>query len=42
MLQLSQYLIKEHVGMFKLTDAFDIFDPATGAKVGIARENISG
>lgn len=42
MLDLTQFLVKEHVGMLKLTDAYDIFDPATGKKVGFAHENISG
>jgi uncharacterized protein YxjI len=31
-------LIKERVGFLKLADTFDIYDPATGAQVGIARE----
>ena len=32
-------LIKEQVGMLKLKDTFDIFDPATGEKVGIAEKS---
>jgi len=42
MLDLDQYIIKEHVGLFKLSDAYDIIDPVTGAKVGIAQEKVSG
>jgi uncharacterized protein YxjI len=34
-------LIKERVGFLKLVDTYDIFDPATGAQVGIAQENVS-
>jgi uncharacterized protein YxjI len=41
MLHLSTYFIKEHVGMFKLTDTYDIFDAVTGAQVGVAREQPS-
>ncbi len=42
MLDLTQFLVKEHIGVLKLTDAYDILNPATGAKVGFARENVSG
>jgi uncharacterized protein YxjI len=41
MLDRRTLLIKERVGFLKLVDAFDIYDPATGAQVGIARENVS-
>lgn len=34
-------LIKERVGFLKFADTFDIYDPATGAQVGIAREKTS-
>lgn len=34
-------LIKERVGFLKFVDTFDIYDPATGAQVGIAREQVS-
>ena len=37
----NAFLIKERVGFLKLTDAFDIYDPAAGAKIGHAREVIS-
>jgi uncharacterized protein YxjI len=40
MFNLKTFLVKERVGMLKLVDAFDIYDPATGAQVGIAKENI--
>jgi uncharacterized protein YxjI len=40
MFKLKTFLIKERVGLLKLVDTFDIYDPATGAQVGIARENI--
>ena len=34
MLNRKQYFIKEHVGMMKLTDVYDILDPETQAKIG--------
>ena len=34
--------VREHVGMLKLTDTYDLLDPDTKQAVGIARENISG
>jgi uncharacterized protein YxjI len=40
MFKLRTLLVKERVGFLKLVDTFDIYDPATGAQVGIARENI--
>jgi len=40
MFKLKTFLVKERVGFLKLVDTFDIYDPATGAQVGIARENI--
>jgi uncharacterized protein YxjI len=42
MLSLNQVIVKEHVGMFKLSDAYDILDPQTGAKVGLAKEVVPG
>ncbi len=42
MLHLKSFLVKERVAMIKLTDTYDIFDPATGQQVGTAQENISG
>jgi uncharacterized protein YxjI len=41
MLDRKTFLIKERVGFLKLVDTFDIYDPATGVKIGIAREAIS-
>jgi len=35
---LSTYLIREHVGMFKLTDTYDIFDAASGQQLAVAKE----
>jgi uncharacterized protein YxjI len=35
---LSNYLIKEHVGVFKMTGTYDIFDPATGQQIAVAQE----
>jgi hypothetical protein len=40
MFNLKTFLVKERVGILKLVDAFDIYDPATGAQVGVAKENI--
>jgi hypothetical protein len=35
------FLVKERVGVLKLTDTFDIFDPQTGAQIALATEQIS-
>lgn len=35
------WLIKERVGFLKLVDTFDIYDPTTGAQIGIAKEQVS-
>jgi uncharacterized protein YxjI len=37
-----QFLVKERVAVLKLTDVFDIYDPTSGAKLGTAREVVSG
>jgi uncharacterized protein YxjI len=42
MLQRKQYLIREHAGLLKLSDVYDIHDPETKNRVGQAREEISG
>lgn len=42
MLTLNEFVVKEHVGLFKLSDAYDIIDPATGTKVGLAQERVPG
>lgn len=39
MLDRTQFLVKERVGFLKLLDVYDIFDPATGQQIGVAREN---
>jgi uncharacterized protein YxjI len=38
MLDRTAYYIKEHVGLLKLTDTFDILDPDTQERIGIAKE----
>lgn len=38
MLQLNRILVKEQVGMFKLADRYDLFDPETGRQVGACQE----
>jgi uncharacterized protein YxjI len=38
LLQRTTFLVKERVAILKLTDTFDILDPATGQTIGIARE----
>lgn len=41
-LDLRQFVVKEHVGLLKLADVFDIFDAATQAKVAHAKETPGG
>ena len=36
------FFIKEHAGILKLTDTYDILDPDTKQPLGIAREEVSG
>lgn len=38
----QSYVVREHVGFMKMTDTYDILDPADGRKVGFAQERISG
>jgi uncharacterized protein YxjI len=38
MLNKRQFLIKERVGLLKLADTYDIFDPQNGQQIGIAKE----
>jgi len=38
LLERSTYFIKEHVGLLKLTDTYDILDPASGQQIGVAKE----
>ena len=42
MLHLRTYLVKERVGMLKLVDTYDIYDPETGQKIAEAHEEIPG
>lgn len=42
MLERKSYFIREHVGMLKLTDTYDILDPDTQAQIGIAKEEPGG
>jgi len=41
MLNRKTFLVKERVGFLKLVDTFDIYDPATGGQIGVARERVS-
>ena len=41
MLNQKQYFIREHVGLLKLSDAYDILEPESHRKLGLAREEIS-
>jgi uncharacterized protein YxjI len=38
MLNRKTYFIREHVGVFKLSDTYDILDPETHNQLGIAKE----
>ena len=38
MLNRKTYFIREHVGLLKLSDTFDIIDPETRQQIGIAKE----
>ena len=38
MLNLTQYLIREQVGLLKVCDTYDILDPRTGQKIAVAQE----
>lgn len=39
MLDRNKFFVKEHVGLFKLTDTYDIMDPETNEKIGCAKES---
>ncbi len=41
MLNLQTYFVREHVGMFKLHEAYDILDPSTGNVMATAVEEAS-
>lgn len=38
MLNRNTFFIREHVGLLKLSDTYDILDPETQAQLGVARE----
>ncbi|MBI3851093.1 MAG: oxidoreductase [Verrucomicrobia bacterium] len=38
MLERTTFFVKERAGLLKLTDTYDIFDPASGQNIGIAKE----
>ena len=38
LLERTTFFIKERVAILKLTDIYDILDPATGQQIGIAKE----
>ncbi len=38
LLERTSFFVKERAGLLKLTDTYDILDPATGLNIGIARE----
>jgi uncharacterized protein YxjI len=38
MFERNTYVVKERVGLMKLTDIYDLLDPDTGAPIGIAKE----
>jgi uncharacterized protein YxjI len=40
LLDRQTFLVKEHAGLLKLSDTYDIFDPDTGEKLGVAREEV--
>lgn len=42
LLDRTTFFIKERVAMLKLTDTFDILDPATGQNIGLAKEEPPG
>ncbi|MDB5389320.1 MAG: Scramblase family protein [Planctomycetaceae bacterium] len=42
MLTRNQFFVKEHVGMFKLANTYDILDLETNEKIGVAKEKPSG
>jgi uncharacterized protein YxjI len=42
LLERTTFFIKERVAMLKLTDTYDILDPATGQSIGLAKEEPPG
>ena len=41
MLDRTTFLVKERVAFLKLSDTYDILDPASGSPIGIAQEQVS-
>jgi len=41
LLSIKDYLVRERVAMVKLTDIYDIFDPATNMQIGIMKDQPS-
>ncbi|MCD4654606.1 oxidoreductase [bacterium] len=41
MLNRKTFFIREHVGILKLSDTYDILDPETQLQIGIAKEKVS-
>jgi uncharacterized protein YxjI len=41
MLELDTILVKERVGMLKISDTYDLLDPSTGNPVGLCKEHIA-
>lgn len=41
-LELDQFVVREHVGMFKLADTYDVLDPQSQQPVAVAREKPGG
>jgi uncharacterized protein YxjI len=42
LLERTTFFVREHVAMMKLTDTYDLLDPATGERIGVAREEPPG
>lgn len=42
LLNQRQFLVKERVGLLKLSDTYDIFDPETNRQSGVAKEEVPG
>ncbi len=42
MLERQSYFVREHVGLLKLTDTYDILDPESQEQIGIAKEKVGG
>jgi uncharacterized protein YxjI len=40
LLDKTNYFVKEHVGLLKLSDTYDIIDPATQLQLGVAQEKL--